>query len=81
MCRSPLCSLLKMFPYVHSLSSSGVSDAVAENKAQETLAFGEWEFNQYQLENASRANGVVLLAGSLAAALVLVPLTGFCSLG
>lgn len=63
-----------------------MSDAVAENKAQETLAFREWEFNQHQLEKASRANGGVLLAGSLAAALVLVPLTGFrshsfCSLG
>ena len=71
MCRLPLCSLVKMFPYVRSLSSSGVSDAVAESKAQETPAFEEWEFNQCQLEKARRANGAVPLARSLAAALVL----------
>lgn len=34
MCRSPLCSLVEMFPYIHSLSSS---DAAAENKASKTL--------------------------------------------
>lgn len=62
MCRSPLCSLMKMFPSVHSPSSSGVSGAVAENKAQETLAVGEVEFNQQQLEKASRAKGAVRLA-------------------
>lgn len=47
-----------------------MSDAVAENKAQGNT-FGEWEFNRHQLEKASRANGAVPLAGSLAAALVL----------
>lgn len=77
MCRSPLCSLVKMFPYIHSLSSSGVSDAVAENEAQETLAFGEWELNQHKLEKASRANGAVPLAGSSVAALVLDAADGF----
>jgi len=69
MCRWPLCSLLKMFHYIHSLGSFGVSDAVAENKAQKTLAFGEWEFNRHQLEKGSRAQGAVPLAGSSAAAL------------
>lgn len=34
MYRSPLCSLVEMFPYIHSLSNS---DAAAENKASKTL--------------------------------------------
>lgn len=37
-----------------------MAGAAAENEAQETLAFGEWELNQQQLEEASEGSGAEL---------------------